>query len=77
MSCPDCEQAKATPTWGGYHADCPGCKARMAARSHAFFESRRLGRQTGEYRALLKRLGVDHNQAREWAEKDAEARGSC
>lgn len=77
MTCPDCAAATTTPTWGGYHADCQGCKARMVARSHAFWESRRLGRQTGEYRTLLRRMGVDHSQARGWAENDARVRESC
>jgi hypothetical protein len=67
MSCPDCDQAKVTPNWGGYRTDCKGCTARAAARSQAFWESRQQGRQTGEYRAMLKRLGVTHEQVKEWA----------
>lgn len=76
MSCPDCDQAKAQPNWGGYRTDCQGCKARAVARSQAFYESRQQGKQTGEYRSMLRRLGVTHDEVKAWAENDNELRAA-
>jgi hypothetical protein len=62
--CENCAAAAADALWGGYTATCQGCKARMIARSPAYWESRQSGRQTEAYRALLKAEGLTHEQVK-------------
>lgn len=73
MTCKDCEAA-ATQVWGVFVAGCPGCKARMIARSPQCHEAARTGRQTAAYRELLARFDVTHQQVLEAAQKDFQCR---
>jgi hypothetical protein len=66
MTCADCTQARAKP-WHGYRADCPGCKARAAARSPEFHAAHKAGKLTRDYKAVLDGLGVSHDDAKAWA----------
>lgn len=61
--CQDCTTAKTNPTWGGYRASCWGCKARMLAHSHAYFESITQRAKTPEYEAALQRVFAERAQA--------------
>jgi hypothetical protein len=54
-----------------FYADCRKCDARAVSRSPEFFEARTTGTQTREYRALLKRLGVTHEEVLQAFESDA------
>ena len=60
-SCEFCAQSAAGPCHG-FRFDCRGCAARTAARSQPFAESRAAKKQTQEYRALIDRLGVTHDE---------------
>lgn len=62
MACDFCATA-AREMCHAFHAKCRGCQARMAARSQPFFDSRQAGFQTPEYRGLLWKLGVTHEEA--------------
>jgi hypothetical protein len=66
-ACPDCTTAKTQTNWGGYQANCQSCKARAISKSLAFWESQKAGKQTPDYRALLKRVGVTHEDVKGWA----------
>jgi hypothetical protein len=65
--CPDCTRAK-QGEWGGFHANCQGCKARSFRRSpmgrEAYLASEKLGRLTPEYRDMLLRVGVTHEEVK-------------
>jgi hypothetical protein len=65
--CPDCTRAK-LGEWGGFHANCKGCKARSFRRSpmgrEAYLASEKLGRLTPEYRDMLLRVGVTHDEVK-------------
>jgi hypothetical protein len=54
----------------GFHAQCRGCNARVAARSPFFFESRQVRAWTADYRALIERLGVTHEEVLAAAKTD-------
>lgn len=56
MSCPDCTNAATDATWGGYHANCHGCKVRALANGPGFWESGRSGALTPGYRAALESI---------------------
>lgn len=73
MTCPDCTRA-ASDVWGGFRTGCQGCKARAVARSPAFAESRSKGLQTREYRQVLDKLQVTHQEAVEAFSNDFQAR---
>ena len=60
-SCEFCVASAAGPCHG-FRRDCRGCAARTAARSPFFFDSKRAGKQTHDYRALIDRLGVTHDE---------------
>jgi hypothetical protein len=65
--CQECEQAKQTD-WHGFQANCQGCKARSFPRSpmgrEAYLASEKLGRLTPEYRDMLLRVGVTHDEVK-------------
>jgi hypothetical protein len=67
VNCPDCARAK-QGEWGGFHAHCQGCKARSFRRSpmgrEAYLASEKLGRLTPEYRDMLLRVGVTHDEVK-------------
>jgi hypothetical protein len=54
-----------------FYADCRQCDARAVSRSPEFFEARTTGKQTREYRALLTRLSVTHEEVLQAFEADA------
>ena len=54
----------------GFHSACRGCQARVAARSPFFFESRQVRQWTADYRALIERLGVTHEEVLAAAKAD-------
>lgn len=54
----------------GFHSQCRGCQARAAARSPFFFESRVYRKWTREYRNLIERLGVTHEEVLAAAKAD-------
>lgn len=68
-SCPECTAAVAS-LHHIFRADCLGCTARAVARSQAFSESRRTGKQTSRYIADLERCGVTHEQVKQAAASD-------
>jgi len=63
LECEDCMLA-AAQLHHGFRSGCAGCAARSAARSQHFFRAHQTGRQTWEYRELLRLLGVTHEQVR-------------
>lgn len=62
--------------WGGFRYSCLVCRARMVSRSLPCAESRRLLRLTPEYRALLERMGVSHEQVKAAGAVDFEQRSA-
>lgn len=54
MTCTDCAQAQTIKHWGGYHANCRGCKVRALAHSPSHFESRQANAMTASYRNALR-----------------------
>ena len=56
MTCPDCKQAQTVKHWGGYHANCHGCKVRSVASGPAFFTSIQASAITPAYRGVLRSL---------------------
>lgn len=68
-TCHLCVRASEGP-FGGFDAACRGCNARHAARSPGYRASAKAGWQTTEYRALLRALGVTHDEARQAAADD-------
>lgn len=68
-TCPHCISASER-RYGGFEEACRGCMARHAARSREFWQSAKAGRLTSEYRALLRGLGVTHDEARQAAADD-------
>lgn len=73
MTCEACTAA-AERVCAMFHANCPGCMARSAARSPQFFEARQAGKLTPDYRDVLQRLGVTHEAVKAAAAKDFETR---
>lgn len=73
MTCPDCINAQARP-WHGYRLDCSGCVARSVARSQAYHDAAAQGRQTREYRQMLQRMDVTHEQVQRAAWDDFQCR---
>lgn len=69
-TCPDCTAAQDDLHFI-FRASCPGCQARIVARSLLAFEARNAGKQTQAYRDLLARTGVTHERVREWVRMDA------
>lgn len=69
MTCPECENA-AQRLWHGFQAGCQGCAARAAARSPAYHHARTSGTQDADYRQMLARLGLTHEQVKEAARMD-------
>lgn len=61
MTCADCTASAQGPRWV-FRAGCRGCKARAVARSPDFFRCRVAGRQDKDYRALLARVGLTHDE---------------
>lgn len=76
MTCPACTTA-AQQVSAMFHAGCPGCMARSAARSPQFHEARQAGKLTTDYRDLLQRLGVTHEAVKAAAAVDFESRAAC
>lgn len=73
--CDDCTRAR-QQVWSGFRFDCKPCQARMVSRSLPCAESRRLLRLTPEYRALLERMGVSHEQVKAAGAVDFEQRSA-
>jgi hypothetical protein len=77
FGCLACAEARVTPHWGAFYANCRGCCARSIARSPQFFEARSTGSQSRKYRALLEQVGglvkppVTHDEVRAAFELDA------
>lgn len=69
MTCEACQEAEANPHTGLFHAGCKECAARSIAGSLAFFQAKRAGRQTAEYKRLLTLAGVTHESVKQWAER--------
>lgn len=61
MTCPDC-QAAAERHHYIYRSGCKGCQARAVARGPDFHRCRAEGKQDREYRELLRRVGVTHDE---------------
>lgn len=70
MTCVDCTTASKRP-WHVFSSGCNGCEARGLARSPQYSESKRLGRLTGPYQDLLRRLDLTHEQVRAAEATDA------
>lgn len=60
--CSACKSASTSPAWGEFRAGCRQCSARAASRSPQFYDARRKGVQTREYRALLEQFGLTHEE---------------
>lgn len=69
MTCDFCALA-AREMCHAFDAKCRGCNARAAARSPLFFESRRARAWSDEYRDLIERLGVTHDEVLAAAKTD-------
>jgi hypothetical protein len=69
MACDFCAQA-AREMCHDFSARCRGCIAREVARSQPFFESRRARAWSDEYRGLIARLGVTHDEVLAAAKTD-------
>lgn len=76
MTCKACTTA-AQQVSAMFHAGCPGCMARSAARSPQFHEARQAGKLTPDYRDLLQRLGVTHEAVKAAAAVDFESMAAC
>ncbi len=72
--CADCETAS-QQLWHGFMAQCPGCQARALSRGPEFAESAARRRQSSEYVAQLKRLGLTHEQVKAAHAADAINKG--
>lgn len=73
--CGDCSAAAAS-VWAGYRMNCRQCAARMVSRSQQCFQARQRLRLTPEYRALLERMGVTHDEVKAAAGRDFEQRSA-
>ncbi|RZJ12194.1 MAG: hypothetical protein EOP39_04350 [Rubrivivax sp.] len=71
MTCTDCTAAAQGPHWGFKRA-CPGCEARAISRGPDFHRCRTAGKQDGQYRELLTKVGVTHAEVVAAAEVDKE-----
>lgn len=69
--CPDCSTAAQVPHFV-FRAGCTDCAARQIARGPDFHRCRTAGKQDRQYRALLARVGVTHEQVVKAAEADKE-----
>lgn len=63
MTCEACESAR-HGVCATFFSHCQGCAARAASRSPQAHEARALGRQTPEYRDMLARLEVTHEEVK-------------
>lgn len=70
MTCDFCRRAAEGPEHGFRPLECRGCAARMAARAQPFFDSKKCGHQTAEYRALLWKFAVTHEEVLAAAKAD-------
>lgn len=70
-ACPECTAAAKGPHFI-FRKGCHGCEARAVARGPDFHRCRNAGKQDGQYRALLARVGVTHAQVVAAAEADKE-----
>jgi len=66
--CTDCATA-AKKLHHGF-SDCMGCRARAVARDPRFFEARKAGRMTPEYRRMLEQAQVTHDEVKAAAAAD-------
>ncbi len=73
--CDDCTSAR-QQVWSGFRYGCLVCRARMVSRSLPCHESRRQLRLTPEYRELLARMEVSHEQVKAAAVADFEQRSA-
>lgn len=73
MSMNDCQDctASARQMHCGFRSDCVGCCARVVARSPQFFNSRKAGRQSRDYLALLETFRLSHQQVLDAHKADA------
>lgn len=83
MTCAACAEA-ADRVSSMFHAGCPGCMARSAARSPQYREARNAGRITHGYRLLLEQYfgaGCDlakvHDEVKAAAAADFESRAEA
>lgn len=67
--CRECAAAAAGPAHG-FDNRCKGCRARAAARSPFFADSLKAGRLTTDYRTLIDRVGVTHDEVKAAAAAD-------
>lgn len=66
MSCPDCQKAQTVRHWGGYQANCRGCKVRSLASGAAYFTAMEANAMTPNYRSALQNaFGQDWRAAHE------------
>lgn len=56
MTCHHCQQAQAVKHWGGYQADCHGCKVRSIAAGPAYHTAMQASALTPGYRSALQQL---------------------
>jgi hypothetical protein len=70
LECFDC-MAAAAGAHHGFRSGCRGCEARGVARGPFFFDAKRAERGTAEgdrmredYRRILERIGVSHDQVK-------------
>lgn len=69
--CPSCSQAAQVPDCGLFTVSCRQCTARAVSRGPDFFASKQRGTQTRDYRELLERMGLTHEEV--LAARDADA----
>lgn len=70
-ACPECLAAAERPHFV-FRKDCKGCEARAVARGLDYHRCRTQGKQDREYRALLARVGLTHEQVVAAAKADRE-----
>lgn len=54
MTCTDCAQAQTIKHWGGYHANCHGCKVRALANGPSFHSAMQANAITSCYLNALR-----------------------
>lgn len=66
MSCHHCQQAQTIKHWGGFQANCRGCKVRAIATGPAHHSAMQANAMTPGYRSALQHaFGEDWKQAHE------------
>jgi hypothetical protein len=71
MTCRDCTTAAERPHFG-FRSGCKGCAARDVARGPDFHRCKAASRQDRQYRELLARVGLTHDEVVAAAATDRE-----